>query len=534
MKRFGIVLLFLIYYKGAFSQNIPLDQQVQKRFNEIWLESDTSFFTGFRSANWLEYKSFLTIKNRQLTDSAFGLSMAEPEGYFFKHLATNNWIQAGKKNSIFAVDPYIGATFGAGSNKDGSNFQGDAGLHLQGVVNDKFSYSLAYVYSYVRMPGYLRTYTENNQGYALGMGAGTLSANNAHRFSNLTGDLTYTPNKHFLVSIGNGKNFIGDGYRSLILSDNASNYPYARVQFRYWKLTYNIVYAKLSNPRFNIDGATQDKYSAMHYLGINFSKKFQLGFFDNVIWYVKDTNVTRRFDVQYLNPIIFMRPVEARIGSPDNAFMGLTAKYKLYKNGFLYGQLALDDVNLTVSFRRHTQVSGNKYALQLGIWNKDLFNINGLSWRLEWNGVRPYTYGHGFGKIGLNYTTANQTLADPYGANFHEFISIFQYNHERWYGLLENMFTIRGENPGVPYNNGEDLWGGDFGIPKFGVRTLQGIKNKYFYNQLSIGYLLNPRDRLALEANMVFRRHSAPHFSESVGLFSIGLKTGLYNFYKDF
>ena len=48
--------------------------------------------------------------------------------------------------------------------------------------------------------------------------------------------------------------------------------------------------------------------------------------------------------------------------------------------------------------------------------------------------------------------------------------------------MLENLFTIRGENPGLSYNNGEDLWGGEDGVPNFGSKTLQGIRNKYFYN----------------------------------------------------
>ena len=37
--------------------------------------------------------------------------------------------------------------------------------------------------------------------------------------------LSYTPSKYFNFQFGNGKNFIGDGYRSLFLSDVASPYP---------------------------------------------------------------------------------------------------------------------------------------------------------------------------------------------------------------------------------------------------------------------------------------------------------------------
>jgi len=538
MKKLFIIL-FIISFSRALGQNIPLDQQVQKRFNEITLEADTSIFTGFRAADWLEYKYFLNSKKSQLTDSAFGLSAGDPKGYFFKQLATNNWVQANGQNSVFAIDPYIDAVFGKAKNQDNALYQVAAGLRLQGTVNDKISYSLAYVYYKQRFPGYLNTYVQGNQGYGFGMGKGTLQNNGSYAYNQVTGHFTYAPSSHFLISAGNGKNFIGDGYRSLILSDNASNYPYIRMQARFWRITYNVTYAEYNNPRYLVDGDKQRKYSVMHYFGINFSKKFQLGLIDNVIWYAKDTSIHRGFDPLYISPIIFTRPVEFAVGSPDNAFLGVTAKYNVYKNGFFYGQIAIDDMHITESLKNHAQHYGNKYGIQLGLWNKDLFAVKGLSWRIEFNSVRPYTYSHGFDKAGLNYTHANQVLTDPFGANFNELISIFQYNYKRWYGFMQNLYTVRGEyDPSKPYPQGDDPWGGDLtnipNPPVFGSKTTQGIKNKYFYNQLSVGYLINPRNRLAIQADAVYRRHTMPGSTTSDYYFSIGIKTGLYNFYKDF
>ncbi len=537
MKKL-VVILFIISFQVSFGQTIPLGQQVQKRFNEITLGADSSIFTGFRSGDWLEYKSLLGKEKKQLADSAFGLNAGEPGGYFFKHLTTNNWIQANGNNSVFALDPYIDASFGKSKEQSNALYQASAGLSLQGTINDKFSYGLSYVYTSERFPNYLNNYIQGNQGYAPGMGKGTLLSNNSYGFSQFTGHFTFIPNKHFLITAGNGKNFIGDGYRSLILSDNASSYPYIRLQARYWKLTYNVIYAELDNPRYLVGGSDQRKYSVMHYLGINVSKKLQLALYDNVIWYTRDTTIHRGFDVQYLNPLIFMRPLEFAVGSPDNAFVGITGKYHLYKNGFLYGQIGIDDLHITESIKHHAQEFGNKYALQFGIWNKDLFSVKNLSWRLEWNAVRPYTYTHGFDKPGLNYTHDNQALADPFGANFHEFISILQYNNKRWYGMLENLFTIRGEQPAnLTYPIGYDLWAGDLTGTNgndYGSTTLQGVKNNYLYNELNIGYLINPRNRLALEGDIVFRRHTAPGVAKNDLYFSIGIKTSLGNIYKDF
>jgi hypothetical protein len=197
-----------------------------------------------------------------------------------------------------------------------------------------------------------------------------------------------------LIAAGYGKQFLGDGYRSLLLSDNSNNAPYVRLQARIWKLSYNVLYNRYVNKFWNeVNGDPQPKYSTVHYLGFN-TKKFQLGLFDEITWLSKDTNFTRGFDLQYVNPLIFMRPLEFAIGSPDNAMIGLNAKYKLYKNGFIYGQIALDDINLHLTLDSNSQFYGNKYALQLGHMEQRLFSVKGLSYRFEWNNVRPLTYGH--------------------------------------------------------------------------------------------------------------------------------------------
>jgi hypothetical protein len=99
---------------------------------------------------------------------------------------------------------------------------------------------------------------------------------------------------------------------------------------------------------------------------------------------------------------------------------------------------------------------------------------------------------------------------------------------------LKICIAIRGENPGVPYNNGEDLWGGEEGVPALGSKTMQGIKTKYSYNSLTAGYLLNPANRLGIEAKIVYRSRKSSIVNTSEFYFNFGIKTSLYNLYHDF
>jgi hypothetical protein len=48
------------------------------------------------------------------------------------------------------------------------------------------------------------------------------------------------PSKNFDLQLGYGKNFIGDGYRSLLTTDGP--YPYFKLNTTFWKIKYTNTY----------------------------------------------------------------------------------------------------------------------------------------------------------------------------------------------------------------------------------------------------------------------------------------------------
>ena len=70
---------------------------------------------------------------------------------------------------------------------------------------------------------------------------------------------------------------------------------------------------------------SQKKHGAFHYLDYALNNNLTIGLFEAIIWQSRDENFERGFDVHYLNPIIFYRPVEFSKHSPDNAL--LRSKY---------------------------------------------------------------------------------------------------------------------------------------------------------------------------------------------------------------
>ncbi len=242
-----------------------------------------------------------------------------------------------------------------------------AGVQLQATWNRKLSLNAGFIANNQQFPSYIDSVIFNKRNIVPGNNVATLQGDRRFLYSNANVNLTYLPSPHFLVSAGYGKQFLGDGYRSLQLSDNAFNYPYLRLQARLWKLTYNVLYSRYENKYwFLVNGRSQAKYSVLHQLGINVSNKFQFALFDQVTSLAKDTTYNRGFDVTYLNPLIFMRPLEFSIGSPDNAMVGFNFKYNLYQKGFLYGQLALDDINIQLSRDRKRAVLWKQICLAAG------------------------------------------------------------------------------------------------------------------------------------------------------------------------
>ena len=168
------------------------------------------------------------------------------------------------------------------------------------------------------------------------------------------------------------------------------------------------------------------KYMSSHYLSINATKKLNISLFESVIWRMNHAPGSSGFDVNYLNPIVMLRPVEFSVGSSGNVLVGLNLNYKLPFSSYFYGQLLLDEFTLE-QIKSNNGYWANKFAYQLGYKIFNAFSIDNLTLQTEYNLARPYTYSHF--NTQQNYAHYNQPLAHPLGANFSELLLLLNY---RW------------------------------------------------------------------------------------------------------
>ena len=268
----------------------------------------------------------------------------------------------------------------------------------------------------------------------------------AYDFFSARGYLTYAATKHINVQLGHDRNFIGNGYRSLILSDYSTPYFFLKLNTRIWKLNYQNLFAELTAERRTSDQVYPKKYLALHHLSFDVTKNFNVGLFEAEI----HGQPNGRLELQYLNPIIFYRAVEQQVGSADNALLGLDFKWNIKHTGQLYGQLVLDEFKLN-EIKSGNGWWGNKQAFQLGGKYIDVAGIRNLDLQVEYNYIRPYTYQHE--SYYTAYTHYQQPLAHPMGANLSEVLGVLSYQPlPRLNVVAKAFYTVQGLDYGFDAN----------------------------------------------------------------------------------
>jgi len=410
------------------------------------------------------------------------------------------------------------------------------GFSLEAQLGEKVSISSSYLENQARFPEFVGSF----RGVVPGQGRARSFKNDGVDFGLASGQVSFTPNNIFSFTLGQGRNFFGEGYRSMLLSDAAFNYPFLRVETSFWKIKYVNLWAQHRDlrPSAAISEAYAKKYYSAHYLSINLTKRLNLSIFEAIVY----GDTLQRFgpDVAFFNPVIFYRPVEFAVGSEQgNALMGANASYKIIDGLQVYGQFSLDEFVLS-SLREQAGDWRNKYGWQLGAKHYGAFGIDGLFGRIEYNGARPYTYSHRV--VLTNYAHYSQPLAHPWGANFHEVLAHAVYQSGRWefegrvhYGKI-GLDTRRGPSFGADlYRSYNER------VQDVGNEVAQGETADYSFLYFRAAWLVNPASGLKLEAGLQWRNLASSadqdlrplRAGESQYLF-LGLRTEFFNRYYDF
>jgi hypothetical protein len=538
---------------SAQSTYLNLNEELYHQIDRYETRSATIspfFFSGFKpykrdavvnyirhadSLGWLTSASdqfnhnYLITENREFYSSENAKSKKPLLKNFYRF--KSDFSSVNEKDFDLHLNPVVYAGYGKDNLQSDPLYTNTRGFELRSTIDQKIGIYTFVSENQVRLPFYVQQ-DLNPYRVIPHESLWKRFKTNGADFILARAYLSFRATRHIDVQFGHDRTFIGNGYRSLILSDWAPPSLFLRTNLKIWKINYLFQLNRLNADILTspagtlIKGRYPQKFFAFHQASINLTKRLNISIFESVIFSPEIAGNTDYFDLGYLNPVIFYRSVEQQFGSPDNIILGADFKWLIAKGFSVYGQVVLDEFVLSKILAGEGWW-GNKFAVQGGIKMTDLFGISNLDLQLEGNVARPYTYSQS-GQY-LSYSHYRQPLAHPLGANFAEGVGILRYQP------LPGLFLTA---KGMYYRTGKDgeqeNWGGDIlkendinRAGNSGNVIGQGQETKVLFADLSASWML--RHNLFIDLRQTIRNStsSLPKFDNTNQLTSIAIRLNI-------
>jgi hypothetical protein len=509
-----------------FSKNKPftIEKAVKTVYYNDSLRRTNTIPLHFSQADHYNNISILTDHSDLVNYHDSAVALNEKKAIVKSFFKSSHLFSFKKGGSYVDIDPILQFQFAKENNNNALLFLNGKGLTVRAIIAKKIG-----LYGYVtnnqeRAAGYQQQWINHIPGLSALPGQDHFTYyNNGNNVSywDARGGITFKIAKFIDAQFAYDKNFIGNGYRSFILSDYSSSYLFLKLNTRIWKLNYENLYARIT-PQSNRNVTDQDiyKYFVLHHLDINLTKWLNIGLVETMCF-----GRQGHIDFSYLPPVIFLKSIEQQVGSPDKANVGLDFKANAMHRFQFYGQLILNEFKLSEIKHPSRGWWGNKYAYQLGAKYINVGNVQNLDLQLEFNSIRPYTFQHY--TLIPNYSNNNQSLLHPLGANFREFITIMRYQPVQKI-MIEAKFIhyFQGlDSAGV--NMGSNVMASYLTRPReYGFHVGTGLRATCNYASLLVSYELV--HNLFIDFSAISRNYTIQHSPASkTQIFSIGARLNM-------
>lgn len=437
------------------------------------------------------------------------------------------------KNTDFRlkVNPMLDVEAGQEKGDPELLFVNRRGVEIQGDIDQKVWFYTNVLEQQARFPDYV---TGRITQFGAVPGAGfykkytstIFNIRNGYDYNIATAYIGFKAGKHVRFQFGHGQQFIGNGYRSLILSDFGTNSLFLKVNYRFGRWEYQNLFMELSpySANFNPvagDDLLQKKYATLHYVSFKATPKLTFGLMEGTM-----LRNSEAFKWQYMNPIAGYRSVEGT----HKTLLGINAQWDVFHKVRLYSQMILDGQEQRPSEKAWW---GNRYALQTGVKYFNALGVNHLDIQLEYNLARPYMYADS--TLSGSWTHYRHPLAHPLGGNFRELIGCIRYQPaRRWLLHARVLYMDTGDDiPGVSQGSNvllsTNLRGGDT------HQTIgQGIAAKTLLIRAEASYMIF--HNCFLDIGMLFRdkQSTAPELSNTTTTINAGIRLNFWKSSMDF
>ncbi len=409
------------------------------------------------------------------------------------------------------------------SNNDTSNlYRNTRGFYVTGNILDKIHFETFFTENQIFAPEYQSQYIST---YGIYPGQGRVKNFKTYGFdfAQSQANIFIKITKRWLFGLGNGKHFIGSGYRSMLLSDVSFNFPYLynKVNFTN-KISYSVQQYWLQNlvrlSAYNTsEPSFQRKYMSNYLFNVEISKFFNT--------YIYNAHISGNLDSVYRNTqpnLLFYQPlpfINQMIDRSSYSYSGLGLSFSI-KKFKLYSQLASD--------------KNKNYATQWGVKHvlKSIKNFQSEI-LLEHNTAMPNMYHDVYGTR-TNMVHYNQSIIHPLNNGFKEYIAKGSFLMLKRIGLnIQYMYAgFYIDSLGV--SSKEKI----FNVNHQNLNTSYIYSNEHNHVQflnVNIYYLLNNIYNLAFFTEFTQRMEQNIYNNRKTNVFyTIGIKTYLHKEYFDF
>ena len=523
VMKSSLIFIFLIVYSFSFAQNKFILSNTFYKEKFIQLSKGNSLTTFFpANEQQLNLNHLIRDSSKQYTDIS---------EYIFKH----HIIELKNNLGYIHIDPYVHFAKGR-FDLDTTGFpmfRNTRGIFAEGELGKNFSFDFVFAENQARFQPYEHTYF-NERGELYDFGE-RYSLQNAiipggtrtkpfkevgYDYAYSTGSIRYTAIRKLSIEMGNNKHFIGSGYRSLLLSENAFYAPNIKLD---WKINnkwnYTVIYEKNLNLyrkplTYAVESNYETKIFALSYLTFKPIQSLSISLFASGNQLQGDSIIKHPVVGSHLIPLPLLQNdlVINNQSNTINGITGLNIDWALKKTR-IYSQLVID------KFESKTLL-----ANQLGFYLFDAFTLKNVTVQLEWNQVPKDFYASRNPK--LSYSHFNLPAAHPKGNNFNELFVKLGYELGRWYLTSKTNFY---------FNHGGDL--------KQQYASNSIYNTNYDYSQLTNGTTILQDVELGLRFNRTYNGNIYFKYQGRASQYGdihptykciwFGFKTSLFNEYFD-
>lgn len=439
-----------------------------------------------------------------------------------KHL-----IEITAKDCYITISPAANISLGKDftDTSDRRLMQNTRGVFVEGDLFKKFSFATSFYENQARFTPYEDNYYtsvgeryQNSAGEYFAQNAVIPGAGRTKEFkvdgfdyAFAVGYFSYAPIKQLRITTGNNPQFIGDGYRSLLLSDNSYSAPYFRID---WKINpkFNFTYyrSRLINLlRRRISSSAEVYYEtkghSVNYFTYKPNEKMSISLFEGSIWNRGDSIISKTSHPLYYNPVPFVSSLILNGKNEVVSLLGINANYQIASNHRVYAQLAMNDWNI------------EKFGYQIGYRGYNFFGLNDFMLQVEYNDVPSEMYE--VSNPRLNYSHYNLPLAHSKGSGFRELILRANYEYNHWFiDLRTAMYNLK--------NYAQDA---HLALYESSPR----IHANVFYQSVELGYRFNRKMNLSIFGRWRLRSTTEAGIP-TANTVQVGMRTALTNHYDDF